>query len=177
MSDSGPAGHKDVAKVLEGAGYEVHERLLAERQACIAATPYAVVACVELEDFDRLEEYVSDVQAELTQLASEAPSARSWDLYLVVLLAQLAQDSEQRSLIEAIEGDTAYTRKFVYTGLAVDGLDQALRPLLPLRPVAQLEIEDPLEELRIELLAIGVEKPTVEEAISSFENGDEVILR
>jgi hypothetical protein len=177
MSDPGSAHRKDVTRVLKDAGYEVHERLLAEREASIATSPYAVIACVELEQFKCLEENVSDLQAELTGLAREAPSARSWDLYLVVLLVPRAQDAEQRSLIEAIESDTAYARKFIHAGVTVEGLDQALRPLLPLHPAAQLEIEDPLAELRTELLAVGVEEPTVEEAISSFEREDEVTLQ
>lgn len=177
MSNSGQASRKEMARVLEEAGYELQEAMLAERAASIAVTPYAVVACVELEDFENLEQHVSDLQAELTELAQEAPSARSWDLYLIVLLARSAQDADQRSLIEAIESDTAYTRKFIHAGLVAEELDQALRPLLPLRPAAKLKINDPLAELRSELLAVGVERPTVEEAISSFESENEVTLR
>jgi hypothetical protein len=171
------AGRKDVGVILETAGYDLQERLLADHEATIAATAYALVACIELDGPEELTKQVSDVQAEFTQLAREAPSARSWDLYLVFLLSRGAEEEDQRSSIEAIESDTTYARKFVYAELAGEDLDQALRPLLPLRPAADLEIDDPITELRKELLAIGVAKQTVDEAIISFENKNEVTLR
>jgi hypothetical protein len=177
MSERKPVRREDVAKLLESAGYEVQERRLAECEATVAATPYALVACVEPGGWDDLVQRVSDVQADLTKLASEAPSARSWDLYLVVLLEEAAESAAQRALVEAIEGDTSYTRKFVHVGLVRDHLDQALRPLLPLRPPADFRIADPFQELRGELLAVGVEEATVEQAIDSFKSEDEVRLR
>lgn len=177
MSASEPVRRKDVAALLESSGYELQERRLADREATVAATPYALVACVELGGWEELGQRVSDIQADLTELASEAPSARSWDLYLVMLVEGAAENAEQRALVEAIEGDTRYARKFVHAGLATEDLDQALRPLLPLRPPVNFEIADPFEELRSELLAVGVEEAMVEQAIGSFESEDEVQLR
>lgn len=177
MTANEPARRKDVAALLESAGYELQERRFAESETTVAATPYALVACAELDGWGGLDQRVSDIQAGLTELAEEAPSARSWDLYLVVLVADAPASAAQRALVESIEGDTRYARKFVHAGVVGEDLDKALRPLLPLRPPADFEIADPIEELRGELLAIGVEGATVEQALGSFTNEDEVQLR
>ncbi|HEY5941715.1 MAG TPA: hypothetical protein VIT89_02490 [Solirubrobacterales bacterium] len=173
---SGKVTRGDVAALLGKHGYQLGEHRLGDWEATIAATPYALVACIEIGGWDDLLRQVADVQAELTTIDAAAPSPRSWDLYLVVLVDEAATDPDQRALVEALEGDTSYTRKFVHAGLNPEELDQALRPLLPLRPPAKLEVADPLEELRAELLAIGVEKKTVDSAILSFESRNEVEL-
>jgi hypothetical protein len=177
MIANDPAHRKDVGALLESAGYELQEREFADVKATLAATPYALVACVELNDWAQMDQRVFDVQADLTELAEEVPSARSWDLYLVVMVEEAPVNPAQRALIEAIEGDTHYARKFIHAGIDVKDLDKALRPLLPLRPPADFEIADPIEELRSELLAIGVEGATVEQALGSFASEDEVELR
>jgi hypothetical protein len=173
---SGKVARDDVAALLGANGYELDEHRLGELEATLATTPYALVACVEMGNWGDLEHRVADVQAELTAIDATAPSPRSWDLYLVVLVDAPATSPAQRALVEALEGDTSYTRKFVHAGLDQAELDQALRPLLPLRPPAKLEVAEPLEELRGELLAIGVEEETVEAAILSFKSEDEVGL-
>lgn len=174
MSAGESAGRADVGAALEKAGYEIGERTLAGSRATVASTPYALVACIESAEWTGLAERVAEIQAELTQLAEEAPSARRWDLYLVVLLATAPADAEQRACVEEIESDTRYARKFVHAGVPTDELDRALRPLLPLRPPIGFEIADPFDELRGELLALQIEEATVERAIGSFESEEEV---
>ena len=121
MTANEPARRKDVAALLESAGYELQERRFAESETTVAATPYALVACVELDGWGGLDQRVSDIQAGLTELAEEAPSARSWDLYLVVLVADAPTSADQRALAESIErsalvtsgwGPRIWTRRF-----------------------------------------------------------------
>src|SRR3954449_185604 len=108
MSASAIAQRSDVARVLEAAGYELQQRRLAECDAIVATTLYALIGCIELGNWSDFYVRVFDAQADLTEVAEEAPSARSWDLYLVVLVHQAASTAEQRALAEAIEGDTRY---------------------------------------------------------------------
>jgi hypothetical protein len=164
----------DVAELLRAAGYEVATRELAGREAVLGETPYALVACVEFDDWSDLDERVFDVQAALTQVAAEVPSPRAWDLYLVVLVLRRAQEAAQRAQAEAIEADTRYARKFVRIAIAKDELDRALRPLLPLREPVGLEIRDPLNELRGELRALGIADDIADAAINTFQQTDTV---
>jgi hypothetical protein len=164
----------DVAELLASVDYDVDTYTLAGAPATIASSPYALVACVESVGWDHLADLVADTQADFTRLVEEAPSARNWDLYLVVLVDQVPPDSERRTVMESIESDTRYARKFVHAGVTTADLDRALRPLLPLRPAADFAIADPLDELRDELLAGGVDGTVVEEALRAFDAENEV---
>lgn len=164
----------DVAELLRAAGYTLATRELAGCEAVLGETPYALVACVELEDWDTLAERVFDVQAALTRVADEAPSARAWDLYVVALVLMPAREAAQRALVEAIEADTRYARKFVHVAVHRNGLDRALRPLLPLRALIGLEIRDPLGELRDELRALNIPDDVADVAVNAFKRTDTV---
>lgn len=165
---------EDVAGVLQTAGYDMATRELAGHQAFLGETRYALIACVEFESWDRLDENVFDVQGALTKLAQEAPSARSWDLYVVALVLVPPSDAADRALAERIEADTRYARKFVRIAVARSELDRALRPLLPLRPPADLGIGDPLLELRAELLSLSVEDDVADRALEAFRQNETV---
>lgn len=167
----------DVARLLSAAGYDVATHDLASASAVLAETPYALVACVEFTDWENLDEHVFDVQGALTQFASDSPSARNWDLYVVALLLTPAAEAANRALAEEIEGDTRYARKFVRVAVSQDDLDRALRPLLPLRPPADLAIRDPLEELREELETLNVADDLADVAVDSFRRDERVEVR
>jgi hypothetical protein len=174
MTMSDRASLADISALLEAAGYHVEGRHLADYPAVLAESPYALVACVELDGWTDLEDKVFDVQGALTRIAQQAPSPRSWDLYVVALLESLPPNSEHRALVEGVEADTRYARKFVRAGLHQDGLERALRPLLPLRPPADLAIRDPLEELRAELRTLAIDDALATVAVASFAKTDTV---
>jgi hypothetical protein len=136
--------------------------------AAVGESPYALVACVELNGWDELDERIFDVQSALTRVAALAPSARNWDLYVVALVLAEGRDAMHRGIAEAIEGDTRYARKFVRAHVRRDDLERALRPLLPLRAPVELEVGDPLAELRAELRELEVDDADADAAVESF---------
>jgi hypothetical protein len=158
----------DAESLLAGAGYVIGPAELAGIPAIIGESPYALIGCVELTDWDELDERIFDVQSALTQVAAEAPSARNWDLYVVALVHSEGPDAVHRAIVESIEADTRYARKFVRAGVRREGLERALRPLLPLRPPAGLELADPIGELRMELHELDVDDADADAALASF---------
>jgi hypothetical protein len=174
MSTSELARLPDVGRLLSSGGYQVAKNELAGTPVLLAETPYALVACAEFTDWDKLDEQVSDVQGALTQFASSGPSARNWDLYVVALVLSPAHETASRALAESIEADTRYARKFVRIAIGQDELDRALRPLMPLRPPADLTIRDPLDELREELETLNVTHELANVAVDSFRRHDRV---
>ncbi len=161
------------AALLAG-GYTVQEiEREATGNALVAETPYALVLCFEAE-WEQLEDRVEQVQAELTNMAAEHPSPRSWDLYVVVVLQQV--DRRFDAVREAIENDIRYARKIVVP--LTDGTraeaERALRPLLPLKPITELPLIDPLQAVRRELLELKVDAQLVEAAVRGFEHNSEV---
>jgi hypothetical protein len=172
MTAAALASLDDLGTVLEAAGYRVAPAQLGERAAVLAESPYALVALIEVASCTSLAEDVGDAQAALTRVAAEAPSARSWDLYLVVHVLTVSNDPADDLLIEEVESDTRYVRKFVrvaVNSLDVNAVDRALRPLLPLRPMPQFDLADPLDALRTELYALDAPKDLVDIAIASFQ--------
>jgi hypothetical protein len=173
MSAASLAGLTDFAAVLESAGYRIAPAQLEERAAVLAESPYALVALIEVASCASLREDAGDAQAALTRIAAVAPSARSWDLYLMLHVLAVSSDPADDLLIEEVEADTRYVRKFVRVAidaLDLDAIDRALRPLLPLRPMPQFDLADPLDALRAELYALDAPKDLVDAAIASFQN-------
>ena len=177
MSGSELAQLKDVQRLLSGAGYAVSPAELAEVPALLCESPYALIACVEFGSWDALEERIFDVQSALTRLAAQAPSARNWDLYVVALVLAEGRAVGHRGVAEAIEGDTRYARKFVRAHVRRDGLERALRPLLPLEPPVGLEVSDPFGELRAELRGLDVDAADADIAVDSFRLNQVVEVR
>jgi hypothetical protein len=127
-----------------------------------------------------LHDLVADVQAAFTQLAAVSPSPRSWDLYLVIHVNKHVTDPVDELLLDEISADTRYVRKIVRT--AIDfaderSVDRALRPLLPLLPSPQFDLDEPLDALRRELRALRAPTDLIESAIGSFLASEEVSLR
>ena len=122
---------------------------------------------------------MSDVQAELTQLAAGAPSARRWDLYLVIHMLIRPPGPAEEAIGEAIEADTRYPRKFVRVAIPSDdpgALEKALRPLLPLHPAPEFDLVEPLEALRAELYELDISHEVVDAALNGFFQNDEVTV-
>lgn len=165
-----------IAAILSEGGYAIRDQEIGGAPAVLAENPYALVAVVEFVDWDQLERRVFDCQAELTELAADSRSARDWDMYLFVHVLASLDDSEHLALVEAIEADTRYARKLVRAGLSEAALDRALRPFLPLRPAAEFDLADPLEQLRQELSRLAVEETVAATAIAAFKADAEVRL-
>lgn len=162
----------DTHDVLVGGGFAVERRELDRLgPVLIAETPYALVMALGAEPDDTMHERVEDAQAVLTQLAAEHPSPRSWDLYLVLVVADNPRHYDQ--VREAFEADTRYARKLVVTGDrgTTEGM---LRSLLPLHPIPYLELADPLRAVREHLLQSALEPSLVDAALASFESKGQV---
>lgn len=171
---------RDFELVLRNAGYDTRLGPLGHfSRVLLAENPYALLAILEMETWDGILRHVADVQAELTQLAALADSASiRWDLYVLVHVRTFGLQSVPSELLESIESDTKYARKFVRVNLIRDArsLDRALRPFLPLRPALALEPVDPLNLLRVELLEQGVSAELSEYVLERFESTGEVTV-
>lgn len=168
----------EIGAVLETCGYRVRAaRFEFGGQVIVAESLYAVVGCVEVEDWTELRETVEDFQAELTRLSTRSLSARRWDLYVFAHVLVKARNSSDESLAEVIESDTRYARKFVRVALPEGdrpALERALRPLLPLRAAPEFEGFEPIDELREQLRDLGVPDNVAEAALTSFTRTNEV---
>ncbi|MGH2941271.1 MAG: hypothetical protein ACRDLN_00635 [Solirubrobacteraceae bacterium] len=162
-------------RVLQEGHYNVDLIEFDDLGSCVLAeTTQALVLCV-VGKWETLERTVSDAQAQLTHVAARAPSPRNWDLYVVVGIPQVADESHEVGL-ERIEHDTRYARKFVVAGPwgDDDALRRALRPLLPLRSTARVHLDDPLSTMQAALLARDQDQAVVDRALSSYRASDEV---
>lgn len=135
----------------------------------VAETDYALAMAAVLPGED-WREFVEDAQAELTRLAAIHPSPRSWDLYLVLVVDDASLYERAR---EAYEADTRYARKLFARGDRAE-IERAVSSLLPLRPLPELRLPDPLVAVEEELLASGLEPDLVKAAVSSFAQFSEV---
>jgi hypothetical protein len=187
MTASTTARLVDFASALRDSEYRVATRELAGEPVLLAESPYALVAILEVVDCVRLRERVADVQAALTKLSASDPSPRSWDLYLMVHVLEPITDPADHLLLEEIEADTRYVRKFVRVGIRKvpstedsgghsNDIDRALRPLLPLRPSPQFDLRKPLEDLRLELYELDAPSDLVDTAIDSFRVNTKVTV-
>lgn len=170
---------QDLATVLEEADFECEILTLGRfARVLVGENPYCVLAILDASTHDDLRKLMSDAQAELTQLTLRSrPTSVRWDLY--ILLHLRSDDGVVESdLVEAIESDTKFTRKFVRVDIRRDrsSIDRALRPFLPLRPAARIEAVDPIELLRAELVEHGLDASLTETALSSFSATGSVVL-
>lgn len=163
---------EDIQEVLRDAGYTSNIGPLgAVSRVLMARNPYGLVCCVETESWAHLSQFVSDVQAELTHVAiQEGRASIRWDLYLVTHIRNPSLQPIDSATLDRIESDTKYARKFVRVNLTSEPgvLDRALRPFLPLRPQAHLEVADPIDLLRQELSTEGISQQVVEHALRQF---------
>jgi hypothetical protein len=164
----------DVEERLGAAGYEMQHRNLAKIDILLGESPYALVACFELDGWELLEETIFDVQTEMTRIAADDSAGRVWDIYVVAFVHAPAANANQTALRETIEADTRYARKLVRAAVPQEALDRALRPLLPLREPTGFEVADPLDELREELHALPVANEVADAALAIFASTDSV---
>jgi hypothetical protein len=165
-----------LAQALRDGLFEVDAIELPALGICLLAeTPHAVVLCVRAT-WESLNVTSNEAQAQLTHLAAGDPSARNWDLYVVIAITQVAGEAEEVAR-ERLEHDTRYARKLIVAGPAITdplALHTALRPLLPIRPTASVHLADPLAAMHEALLTNGLDGPTVGLAITSFSSTGEV---
>ncbi len=157
--------------LLDAGGYDIdfcNEGALGE--VLLAETDYALVMAIVVRD-DDLQRFVEDAQATLTHHAAVHPSPRRWDLYLVLVVSGDGQRYDE--VRDAFESDTRYARKLVVTGDR-DATERVLRLLLPLRPVPEMELTDPLSTVRTKLIDAGLDAALADAAVSSFAQTAEV---
>lgn len=171
---------EDLQQVLARAAYSCQIRPLGRfSRVLIAENPYAAVAIVDTESWEKLVELVSDLQAELTRLAlTSERSAIRWDLYVMVHVRTPVLQSVQTELADRIESDTEFARKYVRVNLTreLSVLDRALRPFLPLRPAATLTVTEPLDLVREELVTEGIQADLVDHVLRQFSATGEVSI-
>jgi hypothetical protein len=157
--------------VLMAGGYDVD---FSEEEGLgpvlLAETLYALVMAVVVPE-DGTERFVEEAQATLTRYAAAHPSPRSWDLYLVLVVP--GDNQSYDAVRDAVESDTRYARKLVVTGDRAT-TERILRLLLPLRPVAQIELTEPLGAMRAMLVGAHIEVTLADAALSSFAETGEV---
>ncbi len=163
---------EECGKILAADGYEVGLREFHGAPVLLAETIFALVMVVELPDED-VDRFVDEAQAHLTQLAATHPSPRRWDLYLVLAVKGDARRYE--AVRERFEHDTRYARKLVVTD-DHERLGQLLSPLLPLRPLPDIALEEPEAAIRRELEMHGIDGDVVDAALSSFVRTGEVTI-
>ena len=175
MSD---ATLEELAGVLAAGGFTVEFQSLGGIGTCLVAETHEALVLCASADWETVGDVVERAQATLTNLAALHPSPRSWDLYVVAAIESVADDA-QELLRERLEHDTRYARKFVLAGNLRDAgaVTRGLLPLLPLRPATTVELADPVDTLREELLEAGADRDAVELATSSFRATGEVEVR
>jgi hypothetical protein len=170
---------QDLAGVLEDADFQCEILTLGRfARILVGENPYCVLAILDASTHDDLRQMMSDAQAELTQLTlRNRPTSIRWDLYVVMHL-RTEGGVVDPDLIEAIESDTKYTRKFVRVDIRREqsAIDRALRPFLPLRPAARIQAVDPIELLRAELMEQGLGAELTDSALASFSATGSVVL-
>lgn len=170
---------QDLADVLEDADFRCKVVTLGRfARILVGENPYCVLVVVDASVDDDLRQLVSDAQAELTQLALRSqPASIRWDLY-VLLHVRTEGEIIGTDLIEAVESDTKYARKFVRLDIKRDraSVDRALRPFLPLRSVARVEPVDPIELLRAGLREQDLDPELADSALASFVKTGSVVL-
>jgi hypothetical protein len=85
----------------------------------------------------------------------------------------------EEAIVEEIEADTRYARKFVRVVIPSDdpeALEKALRPLLPLHPAPEFDLVEPLEALRTELYELDISHEVADAALNAFSQNDEVVV-
>lgn len=170
---------QDLSNILREADFRCEITTLGPlARVLVGVNPYCVLAIVDASADEDLRRIVSDAQAELTQLALRSqPSSIRWDLY-VLLHVRTDGGAVETDLIEYIESDTKYARKFVRIDVKRDrrSMDRALRPFLPLRAAARVESGDPIELLRTALREQNLDAHTIDAALVSFVNTGSVVL-
>ncbi len=169
---------EDLREVMANGGYECRIGPLGVfSRVLLAENPYALLAALETETWEGLVELVSEVQAELTQLALRSDrKAIRWDLYVLVHVRMPGLQAVESVLLDRVESDTKYARKFVRINLTRNPavLDQALRPFLPLRSASALQVADPFDLLKAELVDQGLDDDLVDHAVEHFRSTGEV---
>jgi hypothetical protein len=161
----------DCRIILATGGYDVATQEFNDTPVLLAETLYALVMVVVVPDED-VDRFIEEAQAHLTQLAATHPSPRRWDLYLVLVVD--ADPRRYHAVRERFEPDTRYARKLVVTTDHDGRLEQLLRPLLPLRPLPDIALTEPLADVHRQLLVEGVEPRLADAAVKSFSDTGEI---
>lgn len=145
--------------------------------------PYGIVAVVVYDTWTELAETWPDAQGRLVELISahlRRPEPKSWEGFLVLLTPAVAP-LEARSQTTEIRYDTNRVRKLVATGDelgTLDGVEQALLPLLPLKVESQLETGPALLDRLPDLLAgRDIDAEAARTVVHAFMENESILER
>lgn len=137
----------------------------------IAESDLFVVAVVDIDDFDQVEQLESAAVQELAQrLRHSGVGAKRWDTYLVLLSATRPTDAEDVASLDAIERDTRGVRRLASVGTdpTDEAVERALRPFIAMQTSGSKMLSDPFDELEAQLAMHGVSPETAARTVGNF---------
>lgn len=157
--------------LLTQAGFDTRTQVLANQaDVLLAENDYAVAAVLSAKSWKDVSGRLPDLQVAVANWAADRDAgAKQWDLYLILLLSDVLDDSELSSATD-LTSDLRFVRKIVRAGVKPENAEirKALAPLLPLEPPTRGELLSPMEELERRLPAHGLTPAMVESALAEF---------
>ena len=141
---------------------------------------YSLVSVVVYATWGELVTAWPDAQARLVETMATRLSkteSKAWDGYVVLLTPGYSEPSSGGT-VSSIRYNTTRVRKLVAAGEDLQALEDVRRAILPLLPVAQIDLEptrDMLTVLKEALAKRGIDREDAEQAIVAFSR-DEPIL-
>jgi hypothetical protein len=137
--------------------------LLAENEFSVIA----LVAARTLSDAKNLESFA--VAALLELLAASGVGAKRWDAYVVLAVEESGTDSDLQQDLADLQNNTRGVRRLVSMGVRDrEGLQSALRPLLPLPQPQPGGLSDALADLSDQLALNGINPEDAARYVAAF---------
>jgi hypothetical protein len=157
--------------VLRASGFSTRVEPVGERyDVLMAENDFGLAAIVSAKNWTDVAKDLPELQLGLANWAAErGAGAKQWDLYLVILVSDVLQDSDLAAATDAAT-DLRMVRKIIRAGVPPDRVDvrKALAPLLPLGGPTQAEALAPLRELEARLPTHGLTSEQALSAIAAF---------
>lgn len=173
---------EQAADLLREHGLAVAPRILEGQSepVLVVESPFVLAVLLGAARWRDVAGEVYDTQVALANWASgNDSSSRRWDHYVVVLIESWPETPEEGAQIDEAESDTTLARKVVRSGVLTadrNRVRDALRPLLPLRPVGRTALPDVAEALEERLRVHGVDPGIAKRAVSGFMSSGKVRL-
>ena len=180
-----PPSLEDIVAVLQGNGFTAAvERVnfagadqvvpSASAEIVLGEQPLLVVAVLKATKWSEVADHIEEWVVAVADLVAERdPSARQWDLTILLLLDR-ALGPDEVPAAAAWTSSTSYARRVVADRLGERALEEALAPILPIGLQQPAKAEKSLfDRLRIQL-ALDLGDDAANLAVASFENTGEV---
>lgn len=174
MSTTGNGGLLNrAARLLRDHGFSVRTERPAgwESDWVVAEDELFVVAVVSADlvrDLWQLESRAVD--ALLVRLSEAEVGAKAWDAYLVLISAE-ASDDDDAAELQRIRQNTRGVRRLMAVGTenTDPGVQEALRPFLPLPMAAAETVSDAFAELEKQLVANGISDEIARSSVAAYK--------